>query len=101
MRCIDIGPTEGFSVVGQTRRSQAATMVLESGEITGGPSNRHEDSDQWLYVVSGEGELMVEGARVPLRTGTLVLIEAGEKHEVRNTGDHRLETLNFYAPPEY
>jgi len=37
-----------FDVVGGTDRSQAATMILDPGATTGGPSNYHEDSDQWL-----------------------------------------------------
>jgi hypothetical protein len=31
----------------------------------------------------------------------LLLIERGEAHEIRNTGDERLSTLNFYVPPVY
>jgi mannose-6-phosphate isomerase-like protein (cupin superfamily) len=76
-------------------------MVLEAGEVTGGPDNFHIESDQWLYVVAGSGEATVNGQNVALATGTLLLIEARESHEIRNTGDRPLETLNIYAPPEY
>lgn len=50
-----------FEVVGETDRSKAATMILEPGRTTGGPTNRHPDSDQWLFVVSGGGTVTVEG----------------------------------------
>ena len=33
--------------------------------------------------------------------GTLVLIGRGETHEIRNTGDAPLKTLNIYVPPAY
>ena len=36
-----------------------------------------------------------------MRAGTLVLIQRGERHEIRNTGDSQLQTLNVYVPPEY
>lgn len=102
MERIDIRGARGFfDVVAGTRRSQAATMVLGPGESTGGPENRHPDSDQWLYVVSGSGRAVVEGATVELGPGTLLLIEAGEAHEISASEDGLLETLNVYAPPEY
>jgi len=90
-----------FDVLGGTERSQAATMTLSPGQSTGGPTNAHAASDQWLYVVSGTGTATVEGERYDLHAGTLVLVEAGETHEIGNTGDEPLETINVYAPPEY
>ncbi|MBD3295878.1 MAG: cupin domain-containing protein [Candidatus Omnitrophica bacterium] len=76
-------------------------MTLPAGESVGGENNRHEGSDQWLFVLSGRGEAIVAGQKTPLEKGTLVLVEAGESHEVSNTGDEPLKTLDFYAPPEY
>ena len=76
-------------------------MTLPAGENTGGPDNTHEDSDQWLYVVRGAGEAVVDKQPVELSAGSLLLIEAGEAHEIRNTGDQPLVTVNVYAPPEY
>jgi oxalate decarboxylase/phosphoglucose isomerase-like protein (cupin superfamily) len=35
------------------------------------------------------------------REGTLVLIQRGDTHEVRNTGSGPLKTLNVYIPPAY
>jgi mannose-6-phosphate isomerase-like protein (cupin superfamily) len=91
----------GFRVVLGDTRSQAAQMTLAPGETEGGPDNRHRGAVQWLYVVSGTGIAVVEGERVELREGTLVLIGRGERHEVRNTGDTPLKTLNVYVPPAY
>lgn len=90
-----------FDVLGGSERSQAATMTLAPGQSTGGPTNAHAASDQWLYVVSGTGTATVEDERCALDPGTLVLIEAGEVHEITNDGDEPFETINVYAPPEY
>jgi mannose-6-phosphate isomerase-like protein (cupin superfamily) len=76
-------------------------MVLNPGQSTGGPDNAHAASDQWLYVVSGRREATVDGDRVDLTAGTLLLVEPGETHEIENTGPEPLETLNVYAPPDY
>jgi len=98
---LQVAPRIGFHVLASTGRSQAAIMVLDVGSSTGGPTNRHPDSDQWLYVISGEGTAIVDGNEVNLQPGSLLLIAAGENHEIRTTGQHPLETLNVYAPPEY
>lgn len=67
----------------------------------GGPDNRHKGVNQWLYVVGGTGVAIVEGDRVELREGTLVLIGLGERHEIHNTGTTALKTLNVYVPSAY
>jgi mannose-6-phosphate isomerase-like protein (cupin superfamily) len=90
-----------FDVVAGTVRSQAATMVLKPGQATGGDDNVHAGSDQWLYVIAGAGEATINGRRIGLASGELLLIEAGEPHEIRNTGRDPLVTVNVYAPPEY
>lgn len=91
----------GFNVIAGSDRSQAAVMVLEPTEQTGGPDNRHAGSDQWLFVLEGSGRVTVEDKEIEVGEGTLVLIEAGEAHEVQNTGVSPLKTLSFYAPPAY
>jgi mannose-6-phosphate isomerase-like protein (cupin superfamily) len=90
-----------FRLVAGTARSQAATMVLRPGQTTGGKDNRHLRQDQWLYVVSGTGLAVVEGRKVRLTPGTLLLVEAGEAHEIQGAGSAPLVTVTIYAPPAY
>jgi mannose-6-phosphate isomerase-like protein (cupin superfamily) len=91
----------GFRVALGNRRSQAAEMVIPPGEAEGGPKNRHRGADQWLFVISGRGVAFIKGKRYPLKAQTLLLIEHGDQHEIRNTGRTLLRTLNFYSPPAY
>ncbi|TWH09419.1 MULTISPECIES: cupin domain-containing protein [Pseudoxanthomonas] len=91
----------GFRVLFEHRRVQAAQMVLAPGASEGGEGNRHRGADQWLYVVSGNGVAIVAGRRQRLAPGSLLLVERGEEHEIRNTGRTPLRTVNFYAPPAY
>ena len=91
----------GFNVVLGNRKSQAAQMVLEPGDAEGNRENRHDGADQWLFVVSGTGVAHVNERRVSLRAGSLLLIEHGDRHEIRNNGRGKLVTLNFYVPPAY
>lgn len=101
MNHFDLKLKSGFHIVGDTKRSQAASIVLSARESTGGPDNKHDSSDQWLYVISGKGKAIVQGNERALKAGALLLIEAGETHEIINTGEQPLETLNFYGPPAY
>lgn len=101
MQCKTLDFDEGFRVAFGNARAQGAVMTIAPGEREGDALNRHEDADQWLYVVEGSGTAVVEGEPHPLRPGVLLLIEKGERHEVRNDGRQPLKTLNLYVPPEY
>lgn len=92
---------KGFRVAFAVRKAQAAEMVIAPGDSEGGPDNRHRGADQWLYVVSGTGVAVVDGRRVALKAGRLLVIERGERHEIRNMGRTPLRTLNFYYPPAF
>ena len=91
----------GFRVALANRRAQAAEMVLEPGKAEGDRGNRHRGADQWLFVQDGRGVAVVNDRRYPLRPGSLMLIEAGDRHEVRAVGGKPLRTLNVYVPPAY
>jgi mannose-6-phosphate isomerase-like protein (cupin superfamily) len=91
----------GFRVALANKRSQAAEMVMAPGAAEGSPKNRHRGADQWLFVVSGTGTARVNGKRYPLSAGSLLLIEHGDTHEIKNAGTELLRTLNFYVPPAY
>jgi mannose-6-phosphate isomerase-like protein (cupin superfamily) len=91
----------GFRVALGNRRSQAAEMVLAPGKAEGDPHNRHRGADQWLFVLSGTGVATINQRRYRLKAGTLLLIERGDEHEIRNDSRGLLKTLNFYVPPAY
>jgi mannose-6-phosphate isomerase-like protein (cupin superfamily) len=101
------GKRGSFDLLLASRGVQAAKMTLRpGGESDSEPSNEHPRSEQWPFVVSGSGELVIgkrRGAvrRVKIQPNSLVLIEKGELHQVRNTGRRSLVTINFYAPPAY
>jgi mannose-6-phosphate isomerase-like protein (cupin superfamily) len=92
---------KGYRIAAEVRKAQAAEMVLAPGQAEGGPDNYHRGADQWLYVVSGSGVATVEGRKIALKKGMLLVIERRERHEIRNTGRSLLKTLNFYYPPAF
>jgi mannose-6-phosphate isomerase-like protein (cupin superfamily) len=53
-----------------------------------------------------EGMAKVQGSDgqrhdVKLQPGSLLVIEQGERHEIRNDGSALLRTVNFYYPPAF
>jgi mannose-6-phosphate isomerase-like protein (cupin superfamily) len=92
---------KGSCVSVGNNRSQGIVMVLGPGDCEGGSDNRHHGPDQWLYVVEGTGAAIINRNKVLLKPGMLVLIEAGDTHEIRNTGRALLKTVSVYLPPAY
>ncbi len=101
MKRTSVGHKPGFNILIGNDRSQAASMVIAPGGSEGSADNRHKGADQWLYIETGSGEALVNGHVYPLSAGALVLIEHGDRHEIRNTGTTPMKTLNFYVPPAY
>ncbi|HEY2737902.1 MAG TPA: cupin domain-containing protein, partial [Thermoanaerobaculia bacterium] len=62
---------------------------------------RHDKSDRWVFVLAGSGKAVVGGIDAKLATGTLLLIEAGEPHELDNISEDPLILLNIYGPPAH
>lgn len=90
-----------FDVLATTERSQAASMVLKTGQSTGGPTNEHRNCDQWLYILDGQGRATIDGTHHDIKEGDLICIEAGETHEITAESDQPLKSFSIYAPPEY
>ena len=79
--------------------SQLVLMSLRPGEDIG--DEVHDDTDQIFVVVKGEGEAVLGGASRPLRKGELLMVAAGTRHNIRNTGDKRLRLVSIYSPPHH
>ncbi|HVX13303.1 MAG TPA: cupin domain-containing protein [Pirellulales bacterium] len=108
VRHIKTGLKRGqFELLAATRGAQAAKMTLRPGAASDDePGNEHPDCEQWLFVVSGTGVAVIgkrQNAlrRVPLTENSLLLIEKGELHQIKNTGRGAMVTINLYVPPAY
>ena len=51
-----------------------------------------------LYILSGTGDITIDGSTSPIRSGTVCQARAGEKHSLRNLGDDNLLILAIYDP---
>lgn len=82
-----------------TGRSQLVLMALKPGEEIG--EEVHEGIDQVLAFVEGEGEAVLEGERRPVRSGSVVVVPGGVRHNFIASGNSALKLYTVYTPPEH
>jgi mannose-6-phosphate isomerase-like protein (cupin superfamily) len=78
---------------------QLVLMALKPGEEIG--EEVHDDRDQFFRVEAGEGELVIDGATRPVKADFAMIVPAGARHNVRNTGREPLKLYTVYGPPEH
>ena len=78
---------------------QLVLMTLRPGEEIG--AEVHEDRDQFFRVEMGNGEISIDGNVSAVRSDMAMIVPAGARHNVRNTGDEPLKLYTIYGPPEH
>ena len=78
---------------------QLVLMTLQPGEEIG--EEVHEDRDQFFRIEEGSGVVDIDGVRNAVEDDFAVIVPAGARHNVRNTGDGPLQLYTIYAPPEH
>lgn len=81
------------------KQMQLVLMTLQPGEEIG--AEVHEDRDQFFRVEDGEGEVVIDGTRTPIKNEFAIIVLAGARHNVINTGKEPLKVYTLYAPPEH
>lgn len=61
--------------------------------------HEHQDSSEWMYIVSGRGKCVIDGKETDIGPDTLVYAPKGVKHEIRNTGDETVKIVAIFVPP--
>jgi mannose-6-phosphate isomerase-like protein (cupin superfamily) len=61
----------------------------------------HEDIDQFFRIEEGEGEIRIDGVSHQVEDDFAVIVPAGAKHNVINTGSKPLRLYTLYGPPEH
>jgi mannose-6-phosphate isomerase-like protein (cupin superfamily) len=74
-------------------------MTLRPGEDIG---LEVHDVDQFLYIVDGEGNVILDGVLTVIGAGSAIVVPAGTEHNIRNTSSSdRMYLFTVYAPPEH
>jgi len=61
----------------------------------------HEDHDQFFRIESGSGEVLIDGKRTAIKDDDAVIVPAGARHNIINTGEVTLTLYTLYGPPEH
>ena len=80
------------------KHCQLVLMALKPGEEIGAEVHK---LDQFFRVEEGSGEAALDGARTALRAGFAVVVPAGTRHNIINTGTAPLKLYTLYAPPNH
>lgn len=78
---------------------QLVLMTLKPGESIG--AEVHADKDQFFRFESGTGEVRINDVANPVEDGIAVIVPAGAKHNVVNTGSDLLTMYTVYGPPDH
>ncbi len=78
---------------------QLVLMALRPGEEIG--EEVHADHDQFFRVEKGKGEVWIDGERTKIKSDDAIIVPAGAKHNVINTGEKSLHLYTIYGPPDH
>src|SRR5690606_11363854 len=78
---------------------QLVLMTLQPGEEIG--EETHPDRDQFFRIEDGEGRIVIDGASHEVEDDFAVIVPAGARHNVINSGKEPLKLYTIYGPPEH
>jgi mannose-6-phosphate isomerase-like protein (cupin superfamily) len=81
------------SVLGCT--ADVTTRLLQLHDALA--SHKHDDLDEVLYVVAGDGVVRVQDRQTPIAAGSLSVIPRGLSHEIERRGKNPLILLSMLA----
>ena len=81
------------------KKLQLVLMKLQPGDEIG--EEVHDDRDQFFRIDEGEGTIDIDGKANPVEADFAVIVPAGARHNVRNTGSEPLRLYTIYGPPEH
>lgn len=80
----------------------ASRMVMYTGEYEAGrrmPGHQHDEAEEILYILSGQGQIHIGDQVEPIRPGTAVFIPRGVMHFLDVAGEEPLRLLFVFSPP--
>jgi len=89
-------------VIGPTDFGRAKNMCFGLAEFPArsqAPAHVHRGEEEIVYVLSGHGEVYLDGSPEPLKPGTCVYIPPQVTHSFGNTADEVMKVLYVFSPP--
>lgn len=80
------------------KNCQLVLMSLLPGEEIG---EEVHDVDQFLRIERGTGTAILNDTSHNIEDGSAIIVPAGTKHNLINTGDNPLKLYSLYMPPHH
>ncbi len=77
---------------------QLVVMALKPKEEIGAEVHK---LDQFFRVEQGTGEAVLDGVTTAIRAGYAVLVPAGTRHNIINSGVEPMKLYTIYSPPNH
>ncbi len=62
------------------------------------PGHVHDDQEEVVYCLEGQGKLVTQGKSEAIRPGTFMVIPPGVAHSINNTGQQTIKLLYLFSP---
>lgn len=93
-----INNAEFRQVLYTAKHSQLVLMSLAPKQDIGAELHK---LDQFFRVEEGYGEAVLDGVTTAISSGFAVLVPAGTKHNIINTGNLAMKLYTLYSPPNH
>lgn len=81
-----------------SNNGQLVLMSLHEGEDIG---EEIHDVDQFLRIEKGTGTTILNDVSHDISDGTAIVVPAGTKHNIINTGSEPMKLYSLYMPPHH
>jgi mannose-6-phosphate isomerase-like protein (cupin superfamily) len=78
---------------------QLVLMSLLPGEEIG--EEVHTTHDQFFRIEKGHGMVSIDGVESKIGKNDAIIVPAGARHNIINTGEKALRLYTLYAPPQH
>lgn len=80
------------------KHSQLVLMALKPKEDIGAEVHK---LDQFFRVEEGSGEVVLDSGHTKIRAGFAIVVPAGARHNIINTGNVAMKLYTLYSPPNH
>lgn len=94
------GDLDWTVVLGGTETAGRFVRFIHRDRLPPGVSigdHRHEDTEEYYYVVAGEGTMTLDGDPIPVAAGDVTAVYPGGIHGLKNTGRGALDFVVICA----
>ncbi len=78
---------------------QLVVMSLKAGQDIG--DEVHPSRDQFFRIEKGKGKIVIDGKSRKVEAGGAIVVPAGARHNLINTGTKPLKLYTLYGPPNH